>query len=227
MEKFGHPKGGRMRLVKGAEIYSSEGQKLGNLDRVIIDPNTKEVTHLVIEKGLLFPTNKVVAIDMVNPVIKDNIALLGPQKDIDDFQDFEETHYVDLEQADYPDPEAKAVYWYPPTNFAWWRTGADMIYPPMPVYIRKTKQNIPEGTIAVEEGAKVLSRDDKHVGNVEQVIVDSQDNRVTHFVISEGLLFKEQKLIPVFWISAIDEHEVRLSVDADLMDRLPGYQPTR
>ena len=216
-----------MRLVKGAEIYSSEGQKLGNLDRVIIDPNTKEVTHLVIEKGLLFPTNKVVAIDMVNPVIKDNIALLGPQKDIDDFQDFEETHYVDLEQADYPDPETQAVYWYPPTNFAWWRTGMDMIYPPMPVYVRKTKQNIPEGTIAVEEGAKVLSRDDKHVGNVEQVIVDSQDNRVTHFVISEGLLFKEQKLIPVFWISAIDEHEVRLSVDADLMDRLPGYQPTR
>lgn len=47
-----------MRLIKGADIYSSEGEKLGTLERVIIDPKTKEVTQLVIGKGLLFPQIK-------------------------------------------------------------------------------------------------------------------------------------------------------------------------
>jgi uncharacterized protein YrrD len=227
MEKFRYPKGGSMRLVKGAEIFSSQGEKLGTLERVIIDPGTKEVTHLVIGKGFLFTTNKIVAMDMVNPELQENISLLSPKQNLDEFQDFEETHYVNLDQGDTPERDVEASYWYPPTNAAWWRTDLYTTYPAMPLFVRKTKQNIPEGTIAVEEGAKVISRDDKHVGNIEQVIVDPQDNRVTHFVISEGLLFKEQKLIPVVWISTIDEHEVRLSVDADLMDRLPGYQPTR
>ncbi len=43
-------------------------------------------------------------------------------------------------------------------------------------------------------------------------------------VISEGLLFKERKLIPVLWISAISENEVHLSVGAGTLERLPAYE---
>lgn len=219
-----------MRLIKGADIYSSQGEKLGTLERVIIDPSTKEVTHLVIGKGLLFTTNKVVAMDMVNPEIEETITLLSPKQGIDEFEDFEDADYINLDREDRAEQDVEAAYWYPATNLAWWRTGMTGMYggtyPAMPIYVRKTKQNIPEGTIALEEGARVMSRDEKHVGNIEQVLVDSQDNRVSHFVISEGFLFKERKLIPVFWISAIEEDEVRLSVDADFMDRLPAYQAT-
>jgi uncharacterized protein YrrD len=221
-----------MRLTKGADIYSSEGEKLGALDRVILDPETKEVTDIVISKGHLFTTNKVVSIDSIDQEIQDKITLRSPKQDLDDFLDFEETHYVDLDQTENPtNDELPASYWYPPTNFAWWRMGSSGMampyYPAIPVYVPKTKQNIPEGTVALEEGAKVISRDGKHVGNIEQVIVDSQDNRVTHFVINEGVLFKERKLIPVTWISEIDEHEVHLSSASGVLDRLPGYQPVK
>lgn len=215
-----------MRLVKGADIYSSQGEKLGSLERVIIDPSTKEVTHLVIGKAVLFTTNKVVAMDMVNPDIEDRITLLSPKQSLEEFQDFEDTDYVNLDRADYPDQDVEASYWYPPTTLAWWRTDMYVAYPSMPIYVRRAKQNIPEGTVALEEGAKVISRDDKHLGNIEEVIVDPQDNRVSHFVISAGLLFKEQKLVPVLWISNIAEDEVRLSVDAQFLDRLPPYHAT-
>jgi len=225
-------KGVFMRLTKGADVYSSDGEKLGTLDRVILDPVTKEVTHIVISKGLLFTTNKVVAMDTVNPEIEDKITLRSPKQNLDEFQDFEETHYVDLDQTENPSSdELPASYWYPPTNLAWWRMGnAGLVgpyYPPMPVYVPKTTQNIPEGTVALEEGAKVVSKDGKHVGNIKEVIVDPQDNRVTHFVINEGVLFKERKLIPVLWISEIDEHAVHLSSTSKVLERLPEYQPVR
>lgn len=219
-----------MRLIKGADVYSSEGTKLGNLDRVIVDPNTKEVSHLVLERGVLFPTKKVVAMDMVNHDIEDNITLTSPKQDLEEFQDFEETHYVNLDETDYPDAGVQASYWYPPLNLAWWRAGGTDVhvaYPDMPAFIAKTTQNIPEGTIALEEGAKVLSRDEKHVGNIDQVIVDSEDNRVTHFVVNEGVLFTERKLIPVTWISDIKEHEIHLSVTAKVLDSLPEYQTVK
>ena len=217
-----------MRLTKGANIYSAQGEKLGVLDRVVIDPESREVTHLVIAKGLLFKTNKVIAIDLVNQEIEDKITLLNSNLDLDDLQDFEETHYVSLDEADNPNvQDVEAAYWYPPTNLAWWRMGSSglaMPMPAMPAYVPKTKQLIPEGTVALEEGAKVVSKDGKYVGNIEQVIVDPQDNRVTHFVVNEGVLFTERKLIPVLWISQINEDEVRLSSTSKVLERLPEYQ---
>ena len=219
-----------MRLTKGADIYSSTGEKLGILDRVVIDPETKEVNHLVISKGGLFKTDKVLPMDMVNQEIEDQITLLAPKHDLDEFQDFEETEYVNVDETDTPEVVVPASYWYPPLNMVWWRAGGTehpAMHPAMPQYVPKTKQLIPEGTVALEEGARVVSSDDKHVGNIEQIIVDEQDNRVTHFVVSEGVLFKDRKLIPVTWISHIDEDEVHLSTSAGVMDRLPGYELTK
>ena len=98
--------------------------------------------------------------------------------------------------------------------------------PVLPAYVTRTKQNIPEGTVALEEGAKVMSQDEKHIGNIAQVVVDPEDNRVTHFVVDEGLLFRDRKLIPVLWISEIDEDAVYLSATAKVLERLPEYQAT-
>lgn len=217
-----------MRLKKGADVYSSQGEKLGTLERVVLDPETKEVTHLVIGKGFLFKTNKLVDMDMIDPTIEDKITLSSSKQQLENFQDFEETHYVDLEQSENPgSDELPASYWYPPINMVWWRAGGTdnpIYYPGMPAYVARTTQNIPEGTVALEEGAKVVSADRKHIGNIKQLIVDPQDNRVTHLVINEGVLFKERKLVPVTWISEIDESEVHLSVASDFLSRLPAYE---
>src|SRR5215212_8787456 len=169
-----------MRLTKGADVYSSTGEKLGAVDRVIIDPNTKEVTHLVISKGFLFTTNKIIGIDMVNPGDDERISLLSSGDDLDKFQDFADSHYVILDQTDNPTQDIPAATWYPPTEYAWWRSAPGMAYPPMPLFVRKMEQNIPEGTVALEEGAKVTSKDGQHVGNVAEVYVDKEDNRATH-----------------------------------------------
>ena len=48
---------------------------------------------------------------------------------------------------------------------------------PIPRFV-KTEDVLPEGTIALEEGAKVISRDGKHIGNLEQVIVETRDHLV-------------------------------------------------
>lgn len=216
-----------MRFPKGADVYSATGEKLGALDRVIIDPQTKEVTHLVISKGLLFTTNKIISIDMVNRNDNDRISLLSSGGDLDKFQDFADSHYVILDQTDNPTQDVPAATWYPPTEYAWWRSGPGGAYPAMPIFVRKQEQNIPEGTVALEEGAKVTSKDGQHVGNVEEVYVDKQDNRATHILVSAGMLFKEQKVLPVTWIAEIDEHEVHLSVDAEFLNRVPYHEPER
>lgn len=213
-----------MRLIKGADVYSSSGEKLGTLDRVVIDPKTREVTHIVIEKGFLFTTNKLVPIGSLNPHNEEMITLTSSEQELEEFEDYQESDYVNIDAEDYPAGDIESAYWYPPVSAAWWRTDMYLPYPALPVYTVRTSENIPEGTIALHEGARVISRDDKHIGDVEQLIVDSQDNRVTHLVLSEGVLFKERKLIPVLWISDIGEEEVHLSVGSGTLEKLPAYE---
>ncbi|HEX9616127.1 MAG TPA: PRC-barrel domain-containing protein [Anaerolineales bacterium] len=76
----------------------------------------------------------------------------------------------------------------------------------------------------MKEGADVVSADGEKVGDVSRVIVDPDTDRITHFLISEGLFFKEKKLIPVHWVSEVVENEVRLSVDAALLERVPEFR---
>lgn len=214
-----------MKLKKGADVFNSEGEKLGTIERVVIDPETKAVTHIVVEKGWLFSTNRVISIGEIDPQSDDRLVVTGPHDDPDEFPAFEEAHYVNLDENDHAEAGVDSVYWYPPADLAWWRTGAANMgyYRPIPAYAVRTSQNIPEGTVALEEGAKVISADDKHVGNIEQVVVEPEDNRVTHFVMHGGL-FSERKLLPVLWISRIEEKEVYLSISSTLLERLPEYK---
>ena len=70
----------------------------------------------------------------------------------------------------------------------------------------------------------MISSDDEHVGDVERLFVDPDSNRATHFLVSQGLLFKEQKLVPADWVRSVEEDKVRLAVPSRLLERLPDYE---
>lgn len=69
----------------------------------------------------------------------------------------------------------------------------------------------------------MVTVDEKHVGRVERVITNEQD-RVSHFLISEGVVFKHKKLVPAAWIDDVTEDQVRLAVGSDVLENLPDYQ---
>jgi sporulation protein YlmC with PRC-barrel domain len=71
-----------MQFKKGAEVFSSDGEKIGTLNRVVIDPRTREVSNLVVEKGFLFKTDKVVPITLVDLDMEDRIVLKPTNQDI-------------------------------------------------------------------------------------------------------------------------------------------------
>jgi uncharacterized protein YrrD len=212
-----------MNFVKGAEVFTATGEKIGTISRIVIDAKTRDVTDLVVERGALFRDEKVIPVGLVDLENEDRIMLRETNQTVDDFPDYETTHYVSLDQAGVPYENIDTYYWYPPTNF---QTPTGGILPGIrPDYIPETETSIPEGRVAISEGAQVISADDKHIGNVEQVIANSETHTVTHFVVGKGLLLKEHKLVPAHWVTSVDDNKVYLSVEARVFDRLPDYQP--
>ena len=144
---------------------------------------------------------------------------------MDDFLDYETTQFVPVEQAGAPYENVEVNYWYPPVNFQMQAPRAGLISEAIPDQVAQTETSIPEGRIAISEGAQVMSADDKQIGNVEQVIIHSENNTVTHFVIAKGFLLKAHKLVPAAWVTSADDDKIRLSVEARLFDSLPDYNP--
>ncbi|HEY3476754.1 MAG TPA: DUF2171 domain-containing protein, partial [Anaerolineales bacterium] len=89
----------------------------------------------------------------------------------------------------------------------------------------ETVRNIPADTIPLSEGSNVMSSDGKHVGDVERLFIDPVSNKATHFLISQGLVFKEHKQVPAHWVKSVEEGKVHLAVSSELLERLPDYEP--
>jgi uncharacterized protein YrrD len=210
-----------MRFVTGAEVFTAAGEKIGTISRIVIDAKTRDVTDVVVDRGLLSGEEKVVPMGLIDVENEDRITLRETNQTVDDLTNYETSHYVADDTAA-PYENVRASYWYPPVDF---QTPIPRNVPAaVPDRPSEPISSIPEGRVAISEGAKVVSADDHHVGNVEQVITNPETNTVTHFVIGKGFLLKEHKVVPAFWVSEVDEDEIHLSVNANLFDRLPDYK---
>ncbi len=226
-----------MWLKQNANVITPAGDKVGEIDRVVMDPNTHEITHVVIRKGFLFREDKVLPIQYLEKSgqEEDEVRLKPGVDDLEGFPPFEEEDYLiadETELRDTPfreeDSYASPLYWI--SSGSW-----------MPVYgpyywnasqsveadeaiERITRTNIPAGTVAVKEGADVLSSDGKHVGTLKQVLMQPGTEKASHFVIRQGTLFTEDRLVPLKWIQFVGEDQIHLSVNAQFLESLPAYE---
>jgi sporulation protein YlmC with PRC-barrel domain len=77
----------------------------------------------------------------------------------------------------------------------------------------------------LRKGARVETREGTHVGDIDEVLVDADTRRASHFVVARGMLFKSRKLIPAEWVTHVDEDVVRLAINDHALERLHDYEP--
>ena len=219
-----------MELKEGMGVFTPGGEQVGTLNRFILDPATNEVTHIVIQKGWLLPEDKVVPFEMVTSATGEKIVLNEELGDFDALPPFEETHFIRAtdDRPDDPQPTPDPDYAYTPAYY-WYPAQSNIGFPGLALghYAWPSgdkKRNIPEDTVPLKEGTNVVSSDGEHVGDVERLFLEPDSNKVTHFLISQGVLFKDQKLVPAHWVKSVDEDRVHLAVSSKVLERLPAHQ---
>lgn len=220
-----------MTFKDGARVVTASDETVGHIERVVLDPRTHEVTHLVIRQGFLFTEDTLLPLRLVHSATEEEVRLQAGVDDLDHLPRYETTHFVPVHQAEimsmgYPvTGYAPPIYGYPPFGAVWGRGDhPDYIQTPDGDYLATDQPHIPDDTVALQEGARVMSADDRHVGEVESVLVNG--DRATHFIISQGLLLKDRKLVPLSWVTNLLSEEVWLSVSAATLELLPEYQPS-
>ena len=214
-----------MEINRNAEVYIKNEKKAGSIERVVIDPKTKEITHVVVDKGFLFSDDRMVPVTLIEKATENRIDLKVDEDELDELQEFEETFHIPAKQVDRILHEGhtrrvRSYVAYPPYDANWWIRGGY----PLPPYVTHTVRFIPEGTVALKEGAKVVTSDDESIGKVESLLTEPSENRVTHMVVSQGFISEKKILIPSIWISMVMEDEIHLVVDSGLTESLPEYE---
>ena len=222
-----------MQFKQGTHVFTSDGKNIGSIDRVVLDPKTDEVIDLVVRQGWLLSEDKVVPIGLVETATEDRVTLYEAEHNLPTLPKFEETYCIPVDELERQgkrvtstEDYAASMYGYPPIGVAWWAHRTTAGYPAValgPEYTERVQENIPEGSVAVKAGARVLSLEGDHIGNVEDVFIDAATHRATHVVISQGLVFKERKLIPTNWIKRAGEDDLTLTVNRETVHKLPRY----
>jgi uncharacterized protein YrrD len=204
-----------MQFNRGASVVTLDGKEAGHIDRVVIEPKAKEITHLVIQRGLLQKEEKVVPINTITPGRDGQLALHLQSADVEFLPVFEEKQYILVE--DEKSGDTPTTVFFSPS----YPGGVPGFASYGPKYVTETRLNIPDNTVALKEGARVIACDNNEVGHVEQVLTSTPADQVTHFLIVRGLLVKEHRLIPVGWVEGLADDEVRLTVDSSAVEQLP------
>jgi uncharacterized protein YrrD len=211
----------KMQFRHKADVVTAGGEKVGDISRVVLNPETRVITHIVVRMGTLLDVHeKVVPVEDIDSTTEEQIVLRRDAEDPESFLPLEEKHYVSPEEQR---PPSAPVTARPSLAYGTPMVGA-LSDPAAPGEgsVTHVDLNIPEGSVAMKEGARVITADDDHVGSVERVLATAGPKpQATDLVISMGKLAKEKKLIPITWVTLLGEEDVHLSVKHDAVEKLP------
>ncbi len=213
-----------MTIDIGSTVNSADGQDIGSVDRLIVDPATNEVRAAVIRKGIFLPRDIEAPISSLTQSMSGELVLDMSAEDVKNLPEFAETMYI-LPPPQYQLPDGFTA------GSMYWPAGA-MMGPP---------QNIPATTIApdpttdrvlqdaarddqdqsevdeavIGKGSTVTARDGESIGKVAELAFDSKTGALSGLVVRSGLLVHNDRHIASSLIDSVVEGAITLNVDAD------------
>jgi sporulation protein YlmC with PRC-barrel domain len=196
-----------MDVPLNSRVHCVDGE-CGRSTYVIMDPVSRQVTHLVVKEKGPAAAERVVPIGWVTEATHDLIRLRCTKEQLDKMDLFFEKHYLREPLPDFEHLE-----------------GRNLLLPFRIPNVMKTVQvetrHIPAGEMAVHRGATVEATDGR-VGQVDEFLVDPENSHITHLILHEGHLWGQKDVtIPVSEIDRVEEDTVHLKLSKRGIEALP------
>jgi len=187
-------------FAMGATASCADGPG-GKVSRLIIDPATEAVTHLVIQPKHRLGVGRLVPLDLVDTTAGD-IRLRCTVEEFGELEPAQETELIDDGTAG---------------------LGIGGLNAPMGLIspVQTMVQDVvPLGEADVDRGDPVYALDGE-IGRIQGLLVDPDDHRVTHVLLEEGHLWGRKKVsIPASAVTGV-ANGIRLSLTKKQVEDLP------
>ena len=190
----------------GADASCSDGA-CGKVSRVVVDPVTRTVTHLVVEPGHWHGPGRLVPLGLADATAG-GIRLRCTLADFEELDPAEETQFLPGTPG-YPGYDPEQVLSMPYYGMG----------PGMGVPVTVTYNTVPLDEVEVRRGEHVHATDG-HIGKVQGLVIDPT-HRVTHVLLQEGHLWgRKEVAIPIGAVTGVDDG-IRLNITRQQVQDLP------
>ncbi len=191
----------------GAEVMARDGEPLGSVAYVVVQPPRLHVTNLVVSTGSLLGRDIVVPVDAVEQADEQRVHLALTKE-----QFAAQPDYVDVEYQQPTQDWQMGGLGYPGSTVLW-PTGT---YFPQP---ESVTVNAPAGTVGLHEGMDVQSGDGHRVGSIDGLETDPSTGDLTAIAVKHGFLFTHDTVIPMEEIQGVDNDIVTLRTSHDELQK--------
>jgi sporulation protein YlmC with PRC-barrel domain len=217
-----------MRLELGTPVRCADAA-YGEVADLVIDPTRKRVTHVVVRPHDQEGTaNRLVPVDLIDAAASEREVLLRcSAEDVNALDTVQEVAFLRLGEVPTEDPDwdvgvsdVLASPYYEGAGFGDYvgDFGANDAV---------TYDRVPKGEIEVRRASAVYSEDGHHLGHVDGLLVDDED-QITHVVLERGHLWgKREVTIPIGAIAKVANDEVTLNLSKDDVGALPAARVHR
>jgi uncharacterized protein YrrD len=214
-------------LKAGVEVYSSDGEKLGNLHRAVLRRSDLTVTHVVVDIGFLrsgrrlwegglgLDYDRIVPVAEVAAATDHRLVLSMTAEVFKDAPEYTEESFdgqMDLSPNEFDIPDM--------VNRA--QLLADGIASVPGVWLFE-RLNKPLDSVDIVEGTPVWRREPHNkLGEVKRLVL-AADGTLQAFVIERGLLLHRDVILPVRYIAELLDDLIRVDISDSELDQLREY----
>ena len=204
-----------MDIPLRVEVRCSD-EDCGKSMAIIVDPDTEQVTHIVVQAA---GNDYLVPIDAISESAPDHIQLRWSKAELEAAEPFERVETI---SADEQMIQMQAMS----GSYVGWSAGGmpGEYMPPVPISSTMEVEQIPEHERAIHRGADVEATDGR-VGQVDEFLIEPDTGRITHVVVRQGHIgTKKDVTIPVAEIDRIEDDVVYLKLDKHAVGELPSVR---
>jgi len=202
----------KLDLNIGAQVHCKD-QHCGKLIKLVVEPEARQVTDLIVEKGLLLKHDRVLPLSTVGWVTNSEIYLNFEHNELGSYPEYHER------ESQEPAPEAKGESYATTLTPGF---GPVVETRAVPMIRKRIYEGIAPGRVVIGHRTAIENLH-QTVGHVDHIVVDSASGQITHLVMRRGLL-AEYVVIPGDQIKSIDEQSVFVEVSEEELAALPRYK---
>ena len=201
-----------MDIPLDAKVYVSDGH-IGRSVYIVVNPITEEATHVVVSDDSHHHVERLVPVKYIQDSDSDMIRLDCTSQEVTKMEPFEELEFIQTKISNRRASGPVSAY------YAWpYVTGIQE-----PHFASLVHRHIPPYHREIRRGAHVHASDGR-IGQVDELVVDSETLHITHLVMREGHLWgKKEVMIPVSEIETIEENNIYLKLDKLHIETLPTF----
>lgn len=209
------------QVAIGDKVISSDGQKLGDVEHLVVDPAKRELTAFIVDKGL-FDRGRVCDLGYVDNVDGNQVKLTLDRDQANSLPEWVEQEFMQFNQSGggvHNNSAGGTWYHMGPAGGGVPSTGASSFFQPAIVGDVSTQivSPIDESDIVIGKGTEVYSIDGFKLGQIDEIDFDEK-GKISGFSFEKGHIFSKKEVnVSVDDVDGITQKYVRLKLTRDAL----------